>query len=165
MNPYLKQYQKSQIETATPEKILIMLYDGAIQFLNIARNEMASEEQPLNIQKIHNNIVSAQKIITEFKCTLNLEIGGEMAQNLYDLYTYLYNRLVEANVKKNVSAIDEVLGHLKDLRNTWQQAIEISSKELKNKSLVSYGNSDDDEDIEDDEDLDDSDYYEKAGKD
>lgn len=146
MNLYLKQYQKNQVETASPEKILIMLYDGAIQFLNVAKAELTSNNAPLNIQKIHNNIMGAEKIITEFQDTLNMEIGGEVAQNLYDLYTYLYNRLVEANMKKDVSIVEEVLTHLKDLRDTWAKAIEIYQKEHKEKrSLVSYYDDDDDE--------------------
>ncbi|MDD3238077.1 MAG: flagellar export chaperone FliS [Candidatus Gastranaerophilales bacterium] len=134
MNPYLKQYQKSNLETATPERILIMLYDGAIQYLNIARLEMTSEKKLKDIPKIHNNIIGAQKIISEFQSTLNMEIGGEMAQNLYDLYTYLYNRLVDANIKKDVDALDEVLKHLKGLRDTWNKAIEIAAKEKREKS-------------------------------
>ncbi len=129
MNLYLKQYQKNQIETSSPEKILIMLYDGAIQFVNIAKNEMSSGNEPLNIQKIHNNIMSAQKIINEFQNTLDIELGGEVAQNLYDLYTYLYKRLVDANIKKDATILEEVLFHLKELRNTWQQAIDIANKE------------------------------------
>lgn len=153
MNPYLKQYQKSQIETATPERILIMLYDGAIQFLNIAKLELNANTVPLNIQKIHNNIMGAQKIITEFQNTLNMEIGGEMARNLYDLYDYLYKRLIEANVKKDVKIIDEVLSHLKDLRDTWQQAIDIYLKENNAKrGLVSYEDGDEEEENDDDDD-------------
>lgn len=156
MNPYLKQYQKSQIETATPERILIMLYDGAIQFLNIAKIELNANTVPLNIQKIHNNIMGAQKIITEFQNTLNMEIGGEMARNLYDLYDYLYKRLIEANMKKDVTIIDEVLVHLKDLRDTWQQAIEIYLKENNaKKGLVSYEDGDDGYDEEENDDDDD----------
>lgn len=156
MNPYLKQYQKSQIETSSPEKILIMLYDGAIQFLNIAKAELTSGNVPLNIQKIHNNIMGAEKIITEFQDTLNMEIGGEIAQNLYDLYTYLYNRLVEANMKKDVTIIEEVLTHLKDLRDTWSKAIEIYQKEnTAKRNLVSYYDDEDDNNQDEDEESED----------
>ncbi len=164
MNPYLKQYQKNQIETATPERILIMLYDGAIQYLNIARNEMMVEGRK-DIQKIHNNIVSAEKIITEFKCTLNMEIGGDVANNLYELYSYFYRRLVEANIKKDVAPIDEVLWHLKELKSTWLQAIDIAQKERVNKEVqvgedeyISDSSDDDFEDVEEDQ-------YEKAYRD
>lgn len=125
MNPYLKQYQQTQIQTASPEKILIMLYDGAIQFLNKA--SVAMDEQ--DIEKTHNNIMGAQRIITEFMTSLDMEIGGEMAQNLYRLYEYLNYRLVQANIKKNKAYLEEVLRHLKDLKATWEEAIRISAKE------------------------------------
>ena len=161
MNPYIKQYQKSQIATASPEKILIMLYDGAIQYLNVAKTVIGEPRNSENIQKIHNNILGAQKIITEFMNTLDMEIGGEVAQNLYDLYNYLYNRLVEANIKKDESLIDEDLIHIKGLREKWLQAIEIAKKEkgpnpLSTNSSVNTT----DEDDEDEE----SDYYERAEK-
>ena len=94
-NPYIKQYQKSQLETAPPEKILIMLYNGAINFIKKAQN--AFEQS--NKTEAHNNILSAEKIIMEFMQTLDMDLGGEMAKNLYSLYSYLYNRLVEANMK------------------------------------------------------------------
>ncbi|HBG48151.1 MAG TPA: flagellar export chaperone FliS [Cyanobacteria bacterium UBA9971] len=125
MNPYLKQYQTNQIQTASPEKILIMLYDGAIQFLNKAKKELENK----NIQEVHNNILGAQKIISEFMNTLDMEIGGATAVNLYNLYEYMHFRLVQANIKKDVTMIDEVLVHLKDLKATWEEAIRIANKE------------------------------------
>ena len=68
-NPYLKQYQQTQVETATPEKILILLYDGAIQFLNKAKIALAEND----IEKIHNNLVGCQNIILEFMGSLNVK--------------------------------------------------------------------------------------------
>lgn len=139
MNPYLKQYQTSQIQTASPEKILIMLYDGAIQFLNKAKKELENK----NIQEVHNNIVGAQKIISEFMNTLDMEIGGATAVNLYNLYEYMHFRLVQANIKKDVEMVDEVLVHLKDLKATWEEAIRITNREKSSVSVL-----DDDEDEE-----------------
>lgn len=130
MNPYLKQYQKNEVETASPEKILIMLYEAAIQFLNIARIEMTCDKKNKDIGKIHTNIINAQNIISEFQETLNFEIGGEFAKQLYGLYSYLYQKLVEANVKKNVESIDEVLKHLRSLRDTWKKAIEQAQSKM-----------------------------------
>jgi flagellar protein FliS len=124
-NPYLKQYQKTQIETASPEKILIMLYDGAIQFLNKAKVGIGNS----NIEETHNNIIGAQRIIAEFMNTLDIENGGDVAKNLYSLYEYLHYRLIQANIKKDVEIIEEVLVHLKDLKNTWEQAIRIAAQE------------------------------------
>lgn len=142
MNPYLKQYQKNEVETASPEKILIMLYEGAIQYLNVARIEMTSEKPVKDIGKIHTNIVGAQNIITEFQETINFEIGGEFANKLYSLYSYMYQKLVDANIKKDVQSLDEVLKHLRSLRDAWKQAIEKEQKKL-NSNL--YDDEEDDE--------------------
>lgn len=125
MNPYLKQYQQTQVQTASPEKILIMLYDGAIQFLNKAKVGIQNK----SIEDTHNNIIGAQRILTEFMTTLDMKAGGQMAVNLYNLYEYLYYRLVQANLKKDVAMLDEVLNHLKDLKATWEEAIKIASRE------------------------------------
>lgn len=125
MNPYLKQYQQTQVQTASPEKLLIMLYDGAIQFLNKANLAIQNN----NIQESHNNIIGAQKIIAEFMNTLDVNKGGDVAKNLYNLYEYMHYRLVQANIKKDSTIINEVLGYLKDLKQTWEEAIKIASKE------------------------------------
>lgn len=127
-NPYAKQaasYKRNQIETATPEEILIMLYEGAIRFLVLTKK--AKEENDL--EKFHVNIIRAQHIIREFMHSLDLEIGGEMAANLYNLYEYLHYRLVQANLKKEVEVVDEVLDHLRKLKTTWEEAIRIAHQE------------------------------------
>ena len=99
MNPYLKQYQKNEVETASPEKILILLYDGAIQFLNKAK--IAMEQK--NIPEIHNNIIGCENIILEFINTVDEENGGDFAVRIKALYQYFYNTLVQANMKKDVT--------------------------------------------------------------
>jgi flagellar protein FliS len=126
-NPYLKQaeqYKKNQIETATPEEILIMLYEGAIRFLLIAKK--ADTEKDL--EKYNKYLLKSQAIISEFMNSLDMEIGGEMAINLYRLYEYLHYRLVQANIKKDVAMIDEVLDHLRSLKATWEEAIRITKQ-------------------------------------
>lgn len=127
-NPYLKQaeqYKKQAVETASPEEILIMLYDGAIRFLLIAKKAIAEKD----LEKSHKNLLKAQHIIQEFMNSLDMEIGGEMAVNLYRLYEYLHYRLVQANIKKDAAMIDEVLQHLKSLKATWEEAIRIAKTE------------------------------------
>lgn len=124
-NPYIRQYQKTQLETASPEKILIMLYNGAINFLKKAKIAFEASDKV----EAHNNIIAAEKIIMEFMTTLDMDLGGEMAKNLYALYDYLYNRLVESNMKNKPEILDEVINHLVKLRDTWNKAIEISNKE------------------------------------
>ncbi len=115
MNPYLK----NQIETSSPEQILILLYDGAIKFLNQAKIGIQNKD----IELTHNNLIKAQNIISELRDTLDMEIGGELANNLYSLYNYFNRRLVQANIKKEIEPVDEVLEHLRGLRDTWKQAI------------------------------------------
>ena len=115
MNPYLK----NQIETSSPEQILILLYDGAIKFLNQAKIGIQNKD----IELTHNNLTKAQNIISELRNTLDMEIGGDLANNLYALYNYFNRRLVQANIKKEIEPVDEVLEHLRGLRDTWKQAI------------------------------------------
>lgn len=160
MNQYVKQYQKSSIETASREQILIMLYDGAIQFLNKARVAMQNKD----IEGIHNNLIGAQNIIQEFINSLNREVAPQLAENLTSLYEYFLRRLVQANMKRQIEPIDEVLTYLKSLKATWEQAIALAQKEeIKNATQsVDYYDSDsddydDEEDDDDDEDEDDDD--------
>lgn len=134
-SPYARQmdlYKQNQVETATPEEILILLYEGAIRFLTIARKAQLDN----NTQKCHDNILRAQHIITEFMTSLDMEIGGDMALNLYRLYEYLHYRLVQANVKKEVALLDEVLDHLRKLKATWEEAIRIVKSETEREAVV-----------------------------
>lgn len=157
MNQYVKQYQKSSIETASREQILIMLYDGAIQFLNKAKIAMQNKE----IEATHNNLIGAQNIIQEFINSLDREVAPQLAENLSSLYEYFIRRLVHANIKKEIEPIDEVLKYLKTLKATWEKAILIAQQESRDelvKSSVSdYYDADEDDDEEDEDDEDDED--------
>ena len=157
MNQYVKQYQKTTVETASNEKILIMLYDGAIQFLNKAKIALGEK----NWEQSHNNLMGAKRILEEFINTIDKEPNPELAQNLINLYEYFITRLVQANMKHQIEPVDEVLKFLKELKATWEQAIAISQKEraeliAKTKSLNIQDDedeyeSDEQEDEEDDE--------------
>jgi flagellar protein FliS len=125
---YAKQYKTQEIQTASQEEILILLYDGAIRFLKIAKKAMNAEPR-MDIEKAHNNLIKAQRIISEFMLSLDMEVGGELAQNLYRLYDYLHYRLVQANIKKDATMVDEVIEHLKELRQTWKEAIQNAANE------------------------------------
>ncbi len=157
MNQYIKQYQKSSIETASREQILIMLYDGAIQFLNKAKVSMQNKQ----IEQTHNNLMGAQNIIQEFINSMDREVAPQLAENLISLYEYFIRRLVYANVKKQIEPIDEVLKYLKSLKATWEKAIELAQKEqvqaLKESSSDYYDKYDEDNDEEDDEEDDEDD--------
>ena len=125
VNPYLKQYKQNQIETATPEQILILLYDGAIQYLNHAKIALEEDDN----EQFQSNMFGCERIIIEFMNTLKLDEGGHFAATLYRLYEYLNKTLITATIIRDVEKIDEVLKHLMNLRETWQKAIEISNAE------------------------------------
>lgn len=143
------------METAPKEQILLMLYDGAVRFLLQAKEGLIAKD----IQKTHNNIVKVQNIITEFEATLDMEAGGEFAQNLFNLYEFMSHQLLIANVKKDENALDIVIRHMTELRDTWREAVrrfKASGQTLQQNDIDKYhsasGEQYDDDDDGDDED-------------
>ena len=122
-NPY-DQYQKSKILTASPAELTLMLYDGAIKFGNIAITAMRQE--PKDVEKAHINIVKVQNIIEEFRATLNWDYP--VAQDFENVYVYLLQRSLQANMAKDPDIMEEVVGHLRTMRETW---IEVMNKNKK----------------------------------
>lgn len=112
-----ERYRASMIETASPGRLLLMLYDAAVQNLDLARKGLADG----NIPSVHKHLVKTQDIVMELMSTLNMEY--EISKNLYSLYDYLYRRLVQANVEKSAELVDEVRGFIVELRDTWREAV------------------------------------------
>jgi flagellar secretion chaperone FliS len=127
-NPY-DQYKQTEINTANQGKLIVILYDGAIKFLNIALENM----NPKTYDIANNNIIKAQDIVTELLVSLNLKDGGEIAQNLFNLYMYFKKRLLEANIQKSPEIVDEIIKMMKELRESWEK---ISAKESKSDRRV-----------------------------
>ena len=113
-------YANSKVATATPAELTLMLYDGAIKLCNIAI--MALEEKDL--EKAHNNIIKVENIISEFQITLNHKYP--VAKDFDAVYKYLKERLVEANVKKDKEVLEEVLEHLRTMRDTWKEIMKVA---------------------------------------
>ena len=111
------QYNNSKILTASPAELTLMLYDGAIKFANITVMGMEQND----IQKAHNNIIRVQRIIEEFRNTLDRKYP--VAEDFDRIYVYLLKRLYEANVKKDKEIMEEVLTHLRSMRDTWIQVM------------------------------------------
>ncbi len=112
-------YKSTQIETASQGQILLMLYEGAIKRMKQARDALANE----NYQRSHSKLIKVQDIVTELMATLDMEVGGELAQNLHDLYDYILHNLVQANVQKDPQLVDEVLPIMKELHEAWEEII------------------------------------------
>ena len=113
-------YANNKITTATPAELTLMLYEGAIKFCNIA---IAAVEQK-DIQKAHNNIMKTQNIIEEFQVTLDHKYA--VAKDFDAVYAYLLRRLIEANIKKDAEILQEVLGHLRTMRDTWKEVMRLT---------------------------------------
>lgn len=110
------QYRKTSVETLSPAKLLLMLYDGALNSLRIAKK--AIEEK--DISQAHTQLIKVQDIVTELMSTLNMEIP--ISKQLYALYDYIQRRLIEANTNKDTLIIDEVYQFINELRDTFDQA-------------------------------------------
>ncbi len=117
MNGAYAQYNKSKILTASPAELTLMLYEGAIKFCNIAIVAIEHKE----IEKAHNNIMKTQRIIEEFQITLNHDYP--VAKDFDVVYTYLLKRLMMANMRKDKDILEEVLGHLRTMRDTWKEVM------------------------------------------
>lgn len=120
-NRAAQMYQKNAVQTASPAKLTLMLYDGAVKFTNIAIEAIEAGD----IEKAHNNIVKAQNIIVEFRSTLDMKYPA--AKDFDVVYDYIYRRLVEANMKKDKDILVEALKHIKTMRDTWREVMKLNN--------------------------------------
>lgn len=118
-------YANSKIMTASPAELTLMLYEGAIKFCNIAIRGIEEND----IQKAHTNIVKVENIISEFQATLNHKYP--VAKDFDEVYKYLKERLLEANVKKDKEILEEVLDHLRTMRDTWKEVMRLTNNGTK----------------------------------
>jgi flagellar protein FliS len=116
-------YRKVATQTATPAHLVLMLYDGAIGFLERALAGFECADAREMNQTVNQNIVRAQAIIIEMNATLNMEAGGEISANFRRLYNYLNGRLREANHKKKKEPLQEAIMRLRVLRDSWAEML------------------------------------------
>ncbi len=119
----LEAYKDTEILTANQGKLIVMLYDGAMRFLRVALENMSHRTYDV----VNANVIKAQEIVTELMLSLNMDEGGEIAQNLLNLYAYMKKRLLEGNISKDPAVIEEILGLLAQLKEAWEEA---AQKEL-----------------------------------
>ncbi len=119
-------YKEIEIETASGLKLVIMLYAGALRFLNVAKEGIKNKK----LDVANNHLIKTQDIITELMTSLNFD-AGEIAHNLYSLYIYMNRRLLEANVEKNIDIIDEVCRLLNTLKGAWEELLRTQKPNLK----------------------------------
>lgn len=116
------QYRKTTVETLSPAKLLLMLYDGALSSLRTAQKAIDEKD----MSQAHNQLIKAQDIVTELMATLNMDVP--ISQQLYSLYDYIQRRLIEANLNKDSSIIDEAYQFISELRDAFAQAARESGR-------------------------------------
>lgn len=124
MQDKTREYLKTQIQTASREQLVLMLYDGAIRFGEQAKERIATQDW----EGAHTLLIRSQNIVLELLYALDRKAGGALADNLASLYTYCYHRLVEANIHHSAAKIDECNGILRGLRDAWNQAMQSLKK-------------------------------------
>ena len=114
-NPY-NAYKQNTVRMASKEQLLLMLVDGAVKYTKIAR--LAIEKK--DISRAHKELVRVQDIFTELMVTLDTS-AGQAYEDLFRIYEYIKSRLVQANIKKDIKIIDEVLPVIEEVRDTWYE--------------------------------------------
>lgn len=116
-------YREIQTQTAPATELTLLLYRGAVRFLNQAGAAIDRRD----VEAAHWNLVRAQAIVQELLDSLNLN-AGPLAHDLARIYHYILERIVAANVAKNRGPVDEVLGYLRDLLSSWEEAFAASQR-------------------------------------
>jgi len=130
-NPY-RQYQKTQVTTASREKVLLMLYEGAIRFTKQAHAAMQAKK----IAEKGKFISKATAILSELMATLDFKVGGELAADLENLYVFMIDKLIEGNITNNPECLEQVEKLLVTLYTAWKDVVEnprpdgVPSKEM-----------------------------------
>lgn len=116
-NQAYAEYNRNKVLTASPAELTLLLYEGAIKFCNIAIIGLEQND----MEKVHNNIIKVENIIEEFQATLNHKYP--VAEDFDKIYKYIYNLLVEANIKKNKELLEQALTELRGMRDTWKEVM------------------------------------------
>ena len=110
-------YKANSVNFASKEQLLLMLVDGAVKFAKIGRQAIADKD----IQKAHNNIIKTEDIFTELRATLDTS-AGQWAEDMFEIYGFINQKLFEANIKKSVEIMDEILPLIEEIRDIWYEA-------------------------------------------
>ncbi|MDI6799984.1 MAG: flagellar export chaperone FliS [Actinomycetota bacterium] len=124
---FQEKYLKNKVETASPESLVTMMYEGAIKFMKVARDALIAND----LQKTNHNILRAQKIVSELAFSLDKKRGGDIARNLESIYLHINERMVQANIKKDVKLIEESIELLSQISSAWQEAVDTNKGRVK----------------------------------
>ncbi|MDR0290017.1 MAG: flagellar export chaperone FliS [Treponema sp.] len=136
----LSTYKETRIKTASQGQLIIMLYGEAVRQLDLALGAFglsdSGKKDPGKIEKISNAVVKTQEIVSELMVSLDFEQGGEIAKNLFSLYTWFNRELMEANISQDGRRISVVRNHIDGLRTAWQEIVATNAAETANREVV-----------------------------
>ncbi len=122
---YAQEYRKNAVTGASPLQLVVMLYDGALRFMEAGRFAMVRKD----LEAQNDKLQRAQRIVTELMASLDMQRGGELAKNLFGIYSYVLNELVEANLTDKPEPLDRSIKIISDLRDSWA-SLEASRREV-----------------------------------
>lgn len=108
-------YKQNNINTASPEELTMMLYDGAVKFCSMAIAALDKDD----LEGCNRNVVKTKNIIVEFRSTLDFQY--DVANDFDRIYDYIYWVLSQANMKKDKGLLEEALKRLREMRDTWRE--------------------------------------------
>jgi flagellar protein FliS len=120
-------YKRADVETASQGKLVAMLFNGAIQRVEEARR-LAAAKDPAHLKDLHALLVRSQEIVAELRTSLDIQ-AGEIALQLDSIYEYIFHLLVQANIKKDGTHLEEALRHLTEMRDMWAEAFANAERE------------------------------------
>ena len=139
-NNALSTYKETRIKTASQGQLIIMLYNEAVrqldQALDLIRLNTSGKKDPGNIEKIGKSVVKTQEIVSELMVSLDFEQGGDIAKNLFSLYTWFNRELMGANIDQDARRLSMVRDHIDTLRNAWHEIVATNAAETANREVV-----------------------------
>ena len=139
-NNALETYKETRIKTASQGQLIIMLYNEAVRQLDKALNvfemKVEGKKDPGRIEIISKSIVKTQEIISELMVSLDFEQGGDIAKNLFSLYTWFNRELMEANINQDAQRIKKIYIQIEQLRNAWQEIVASNTVESVNQEVL-----------------------------
>jgi len=133
-------YRETRVKTASQGQLIIMLYEEAVKHLDrgleLLSLNTGDKKNPGNIEKISKSILKTQEIITELTVSLDFEQGGEIAKNLFSLYTWFNKELLEANIHQDLPRVTAVRNQINELRSAWAEIAAKSSPETPAKAIT-----------------------------
>ena len=125
MDNNLRTYQRVQVSGLNQKELIVMLYSGALKFINEGKNLILEKD----INRTHEKLSKARDVFVHLLTTLDVEAGGELAEKLSSLYAYFIEKITMANVTKEIGELDDIIPLIQEIKESWEK-IDINDKTI-----------------------------------